>query len=100
MLECGGSEDWSVWMLKGVLTMVIVKSGYLCSISFANETKGMRWPWAMNGSITMCCLFDMVVVVVAAMIVKVKKMNNVKKKSEGSHMQHKDTNRMVWWQLT
>ena len=38
-------------MLSLVLAMVMVNP-VLCWICLASARNGMRWPWAMNGSIT------------------------------------------------
>jgi hypothetical protein len=43
------------WMLRGVLAMDILKpvARWIC---LARARKGMRWPCAINGSITICSI--------------------------------------------
>lgn len=53
MEEAAEMVERRYWMLEGVLTMVVVKTEDLRWIKLASSRKGMRWPWAMKGSIRM-----------------------------------------------
>ena len=57
MEEFEGMEDWSFFKLRGVVTKVMVQHLFF-SISRAKARKGMIWPCAMYGNITIFSFFS------------------------------------------
>ena len=58
--EFAGREDLSFLILRGVLTKVMVQPLCFC-ISRDKARKGMIWPCAMNGNITIFCFFSITI---------------------------------------
>lgn len=52
MLVLEGREDLSLWMLREVFTMVTVEP-YFRSNCLPSAMKGLRWPAAVKGNMTM-----------------------------------------------